>query len=844
MDMELGRSRLRKVGINNLHSAVHPDHGVLWTDGKGIYLAPIHVEGDQLQNAASVKLGEFEQVVSVHWSLVENHESCHMCVVHQQNVTVWRVTGVLPKLSFKQVRKINVRPIPQGCLWNPVNDVLCLVSKQQCSFYFKHDTDKGSYGFPTLESGKISSGCWSTDGHKLVLCVGAVLLVYRWSNVSQAIGQFSASAWKIPGLDAQIVSISPVLNDAVVVAAEVPLENLFKREQGVIKLPDVIGQEVIKDDIIRPNSSLTPNLFNLQLDAQTGNQTGSSLSLINLGDGTCEPLPLSTVPLKGVLTPDILLYEKNSQCVIVGSNTQSQLHIFALLEKHLAYCGDVQLEKSQRPKGLCSMQTYLDAHGAALLILVGQRDIEESGFLSPSMDAEYKLSLKYIILKGGFGRSKKNSRKSGAKTKSSTSLNKSESLKEHRPGSESKLPERSESMRHDQILAYGGSSNMGITLPSPITEEIFAYSPLQTSLQEPQTEKMIEELSDSSEPPCPDSIETVTFSGQSPHFSNAKLYNQYELHQRPKVLLNTSKESPSQNVHTCQGITAMSSQNGLNSVETQNHSRQTSGDIESLNEQSHQITQNLKVTRNENDHSVYPRQTSSDIQITGGQVVEKLVTLSTLENTESKLKIEMLTNITAKPQSNNFDLTDGRTSNPLQHREQREASQYINKDCSLKEPSSSEGDFHQTLSTETDKSKSDFRSTLNTETGLNEIEEQIKAQKDSIACLQRRLEEMSRTVEESCCIFPNKYQELSNPEIIEICFEKPDGCEKKKFLLDNGRLHLESVKLAFGLATVEILLDGVSCVVCANIDGYIPIKFSPFSEIKISGLPTSHNHDA
>lgn len=830
VDMELGRSRLRKVGINNLHSAVHPHHGVLWTDGRGIYLAPIHVEGDQLQNATSVKLGEFEQVVSVHWSLIESHESCHMCVVHQQNVTVWRVTGDLPKLSFKQVRKINVRPIPQGCLWNPVNDVLCLVSKQQCSFYFKHDSDKGSYGFPTLESGKISSGCWSTDGHKLVLCVGAVLLVYRWPNISQAIGQFSASAWKIPELDAQIVSISPVLNDAVVVAAEVPLESFFKRDKEVIQLPDVIGQEVTKDDVIRPDRSvsLSSNLFNLQLDSQTGSQTGSSLSLINLSDGTRDPIVLSTVPLKGVLTPDVLLYEKNSQCVIVGSNTQSQLHIFALLEKHLAYCGDVQLEKSQRPKGLCSMQTYLDAHGAALLILVGQRDIEESGFLSPSTDADYKLSLKYIILKAGLGRSKKNGRKSGTKGKASTSLNKSESLKEHRPGSESKLPERSESMRHDQILAYSRSTEMGISLPSPITEEIFAYSPLKTGLQEPQREKMIEDLSDSSEPPCPDSTETVTFSDQSPQFSNAKLYSHYELHQKQKSLLNPSKDSPSLNVHASQ----IPSSNGSSYVESQDCSRQTSEIIKSLNQQSHQTEHSFQIGKNENVHSLYPKQTSAEIEITGGNNAEELVTLSSLDKSESKLRIEMLKNITSKTKGNNLDLIDGKTSSA------NGTSEQIKQKC-LRENSSNQCNPPQADASEMNKSKT--RPALNNEIDLIDIEQQIKAQKDSIACLQRRLEEMSRTVEESCCVFPNKYQDLSNPEIIEICFEKPEGCEKKKFLLDNGRLHLESVKLAFGLATVEILLDGVSCVVCANIDGYIPIKFAPFSEIKISGFPISHS---
>ena len=41
-------------------SALHPDHGLIWTDSKGIYLAPVHLYRDQVENAGSLRLGEFE----------------------------------------------------------------------------------------------------------------------------------------------------------------------------------------------------------------------------------------------------------------------------------------------------------------------------------------------------------------------------------------------------------------------------------------------------------------------------------------------------------------------------------------------------------------------------------------------------------------------------------------------------------------------------------------------------------------------------------------------------------------------------------------------------------------
>nr|KAG5694499.1 hypothetical protein BaRGS_014230 [Batillaria attramentaria] len=96
-----------------INTALHPDHGVIWTDGKGIYLAPVHLYRDQVENAGSLRLGEFEFVQSVHWSFSVDHDTCYMAAVHQQNVTVWRVSGAVPRLAFKQVRKINVQPIPQ-----------------------------------------------------------------------------------------------------------------------------------------------------------------------------------------------------------------------------------------------------------------------------------------------------------------------------------------------------------------------------------------------------------------------------------------------------------------------------------------------------------------------------------------------------------------------------------------------------------------------------------------------------------------------------------------------------------------------------------------------------------
>ena len=41
-------------------SAIHENNGVVWSDGKGIYLAPISVHEGQVENQQPTKLGEFE----------------------------------------------------------------------------------------------------------------------------------------------------------------------------------------------------------------------------------------------------------------------------------------------------------------------------------------------------------------------------------------------------------------------------------------------------------------------------------------------------------------------------------------------------------------------------------------------------------------------------------------------------------------------------------------------------------------------------------------------------------------------------------------------------------------
>ena len=53
-------------------------------------------------------------VKSIHWSDGLSQGLCYMCVVHEKNISIWKVEGRQPKLAFKQIRKVNIQPIAQG----------------------------------------------------------------------------------------------------------------------------------------------------------------------------------------------------------------------------------------------------------------------------------------------------------------------------------------------------------------------------------------------------------------------------------------------------------------------------------------------------------------------------------------------------------------------------------------------------------------------------------------------------------------------------------------------------------------------------------------------------------
>ena len=86
-------------------------------------------------------------------------------------------------------------------------------------------------------------------------------------------------------------------------------------------------------------------------------------------------------------------------------------------------------------------------------------------------------------------------------------------------------------------------------------------------------------------------------------------------------------------------------------------------------------------------------------------------------------------------------------------------------------------------------------------------------QTDRITALQKRIEQIQHLLDDSCNIPEKVYSPITQPNLVHLVLRKGEGegegegeGVRKTFLLDCGRLQLEQVKLAFQLATVELII--------------------------------------
>lgn len=815
--MDLGHVNVRGQNVDLLHQAIHPDYGVVWTDGKTIYLAPVQLSHGQVVNQRALKLGKFEHSVrSIHWSCNIGPHTCYMCVVHTQHLSLWKVDGVIPKLNFKQVRKLNVQPISKGCLWNPCRDILCILSKQQCSFFFNHAQDRGSFALPPLESGTISCGAWSHDGQRLVLCVGAVILMYTWDDIDRSISSFTPSAWKIPGLDCSIRSVVLLSRSLLVCATELPLESLCKN-QDMFDAPTVFngdhhphsnGSDIIVPKKQNSSQSITGTLFNLPRNPQSVMQETAQLVTIQLRENR-DPHRKSCARLHGLLSPEILIFEPSLRSLVVGSNTQNVLQVFTFTKEgpggDLIKSAEIHMDKLERPKGIGLIPKGVAIGYKGVLIAAGAKKSNDSTFLPSPSGSNMDVKLKFYPI--------------------DVDLHQMQSDKEMNESADS-----SESVH---------SSQSSIESPRQQTE---------VNTEQEQTENMC--LKDQNENSVPDQVSKEGIPG-------ADLY-------LPKQKTRSELCDPSD------------TDSEVSPREVTHYSEQTDSQDSAVFKQSD--VEDLPVGDSEKPEYPVPKMVLTDVVLADNdsESPREITLLPSSDNTSSRPKIVNLRKSisvesdletekvdfseqepvfrnslsTADIEEEVDEITESLKSKlPLDTTESSNTERGDNPDVDVEVDAPTEG-YQQQLSDKGWMDKSENEESMDEALKIELMEQEILEQNEQIKQLNAKVSKLSQMIEETSLVFPSKYQTVEKPEtLLVVCRCSNKKTVRKTFLLDNGRLPLDAVKASFNLETVEIFLDGDPCTVASNIDGYIPLRFEPFSTIIIQGkqsnpIVPSHHHDS
>ncbi|XP_053565608.1 WD repeat and coiled-coil-containing protein [Bombina bombina] len=429
--MELGKGKLLRSGLNALYQAIHPVYGLAWTDGRQVVLTALHLDNEEPKFGDSVVIGQFEHVHGLYWGPVfANDIPALLAVQHKKHVSVWQLYyNSLEKNKLVVSQTCEIRDpfpvLPQGCVWHPSKDILVILTKRDVSVLYSVRSDNSNVKADIKSGGIIHCATWTKDGSRLVVAIGSALHSFIWDSKHKILN--ACTFCPIFDVGGYICAIESTVDAQVAVTTELPLDRICALNSGIafdvpasaeISLSTqpallLMDEEFSMDGRKSTDSgtSLTtdspvtsPNM--LDLTHIIVNHSKSELSpLINLkpkdiitGSGqdsshlilvTFEKKVTSTrrVSIPGVLVPDILAFDPRAHIVAVASNTCSHVLVYSLTSSSIPNIQQIQLEKNERPKGLCFLTDKM------LLVLVGRQKNCDPAFLPSSSSDKYMIRL-------------------------------------------------------------------------------------------------------------------------------------------------------------------------------------------------------------------------------------------------------------------------------------------------------------------------------------------------------------------------------------------------------------------------------------------------------------------
>ncbi|XP_072218801.1 WD repeat and coiled-coil-containing protein [Leuresthes tenuis] len=432
--MDLGKAKLLRTGLNTLHQAIHPVHGIAWTDGKQVCLTALYFLNGELKFGDTNVIGQFEHVFGLFWGpLCCSDSPALLAVQHKKHVTVWQLQlSALEqnKLLCTQTCEMS-EPFPllsQGCVWHPKLDILAVLTKRDSSVLFSVRVDNRRIKADIKGSGLIHCACWTKDGTRLVVAIGSALHSFIWNDIQKSL--VACSFCPIFDVGGYICAIEATGEAQVAVATELPLDKICGLNSGLTfdMLTETEPQSshvVMSEDdsvldsrrrslesersyipssgpldlthlLARHRRSDPSPLFHLRRrDTVTGSgQDSSHLVLV-----TYERKVTTTrkVSIPGILVPDIVAFDPRASTVAVASNTCNMVLVYCITASAMPNIQQISLQHNDRPKGVCFLSDKV------LLLMVGRQKANDPAFLPSSNTDKYFLRLiaKELIYDGG-----------------------------------------------------------------------------------------------------------------------------------------------------------------------------------------------------------------------------------------------------------------------------------------------------------------------------------------------------------------------------------------------------------------------------------------------------------
>uniref|UniRef100_A0A8C5LGX6 WD repeat and coiled-coil-containing protein n=1 Tax=Jaculus jaculus TaxID=51337 RepID=A0A8C5LGX6_JACJA len=416
--MELGKGKLLRTGLNTLYQATHPTYGLAWTDGNQVVLTDLQLQSGQAKFGDSRVIGQFEHVCGLSWAPPGIADlPTLLAVQHKKHITVWQLgPSTVESSTLSQTCEIiESHPVlPQGCMWHPKHSVLTVLTAQNVSIFPNVHCDNSRVKVDIDTQGRIHCACWTQDGQRLVVAVGNSLHSYIWDSAQKTLHR--CYFCPVLDMDSYVRSITATVDSQVALTTELPLDKICSLNASeAIDVPphgDVSDHmppvdkwatvsEMSSGIAISPSFSepldLTHVRFNQPKDEEnfliclrkqdylTGTgQDSSHLVLVTFKKATTMT---RKVAIPGLLVPDLIAFNLRAQIVAVASNTCNIILIYSIIPSSMPNIQQIQLENSERPKGICFLTDKL------LLISVGIQNSTETAFLPSSESDQYNIRL-------------------------------------------------------------------------------------------------------------------------------------------------------------------------------------------------------------------------------------------------------------------------------------------------------------------------------------------------------------------------------------------------------------------------------------------------------------------